>query len=89
MVKELVELGHVEVVGDAGDRRRRPVRLTPRGREAVEAARAARRDVDQRIRQRLGDAAFDHTMRGLLGALDALGLTDRVQRRAAPPPTLE
>src|SRR3954452_20172529 len=40
-VKELVPPGHVEPVADEADGRRRPVRLTARGRRAVATARTA------------------------------------------------
>lgn len=83
---ELVALGHVEGVPDPSDRRRRPVRLTARGQQAVSTARAARQGVDRRIREALGDQAFDDTLVALTTALDVLGMGDRVRRRAARPP---
>lgn len=85
-VNELVALGHVEAVRDPVDRRRRPVQLTARGRRAVDAARAARAEVDARIRAALGDEEFDRTTAALTVAIDALGMTESVRRRAVPPP---
>ena len=85
-VKELVALGHVEVVTDPTDGRRRPVRLTGRGQQAVATARAARREIDGRIRAILGDEAFASTCAALQSALDAWDRGDRVRRRAARPP---
>jgi len=85
-VNELVTLGHVEAVTDPLDRRRRPVRLTPRGRRAVESARTARAEVDARLRAALGDEEFERTAAALAVAIDVLGLTDSVRRRTVPPP---
>lgn len=85
-IRELTDLGHVELVPDLADRRRRPVRLTATGRRAVRTARAARGEVDDRIRAVLGDEQFEETRRSLVLALEALGLADAVARRAVPPP---
>lgn len=87
-VKELVALGHVEPVPDDTDGRRRPVRLTTQGRRAVGTARTARREVDRRIRDALGDDAFARTSAALVVALDALGLAEQVRRRAVRPSEL-
>lgn len=86
-VRELLALGHLETVTDPVDGRRRPVRLTQAGFEAVEKARAARREVDGRIRAVLGPEVFEATLAGLVAAFEALGMADRVRRRAVPPPT--
>jgi DNA-binding MarR family transcriptional regulator len=88
-LKELVGLGHVEAVPDPDDRRRHPVRLTPRGRRAVAKARAARRDLDARFRDALGDDGFERTLASLLIVLDSLALAGPVRRRAVPPPAYE
>lgn len=87
-VKELVALGHVELTADSHDRRRRrPVRLTQRGSEAVQTARTTRQAIDARIRQAVGEASFVDTMIALRSAMDAFGLSERVDRRAVRPPT--
>lgn len=88
-VRELADLGHVELVVDPTDSRRRPVRLTRRGRAAVRRARSARQRVDQRIRDALGDQRFDRLVADLDEALDVLDLRDSVVRRAVKPPTHE
>jgi DNA-binding MarR family transcriptional regulator len=90
-VKELEVLGHVAAVADPSDRRRRPVRLTARGHEAVRVARATRAQIDATLRDALGDAAFDDTMAALRVVMEALDLADRVDRRAVRPaaPTLD
>ena len=85
-IKELIQLGHVEFVPDTADRRRRPVTLTADGRKAVETARATRRSLDRRLRNALGSPDFDRTMHALRLALEALGIADRVDRRAVQPP---
>lgn len=86
-LKELIALGHVETAADTADRRRRPVQLTARGHAAVETARAARRQVDDRIRSAIGPVRFSEMISDLTKALDALDLTENVRRRAVPPPT--
>ncbi|GLL04580.1 hypothetical protein GCM10017581_063270 [Dactylosporangium matsuzakiense] len=85
-LKELGDLGHIEVVSGAGDRRRRPMTLTATGRHAVGRARAARREIDERLRDALGADEFNATMAALRTALEALGLGDQVRRRAVQPP---
>jgi DNA-binding MarR family transcriptional regulator len=84
-VNELIRLGHVETIADPADRRRRPVQLTVRGRDAVATARAARAGIDDRLREELGDERFDAVRAGLLAALEALDLGDAVRRRAVSP----
>jgi DNA-binding MarR family transcriptional regulator len=86
-VRELSDLGHVELGADPADARRRPVRLTTRGRRAVEAARTERQRIDEQLRASLGGPRFEETRLALLDALEALGLGEQVRRRAVPPPT--
>jgi DNA-binding MarR family transcriptional regulator len=86
-IKELVALGHVEMTTDPADSRRRPARLTRRGRAAVTRARAARQHMDDRIREALGIRRFDRLVADLDQVLDALGLRDDVNRRTVKPPT--
>ena len=85
-VKELIALGLVEFVPDPPDRRTRPVRLTATGWQAVHVSRTTRLEIDQRIRTALGDHNFECTLAALSTAIDALGLTERVRRRAVLPP---
>jgi DNA-binding MarR family transcriptional regulator len=86
VVAELVALGHVEPAPESVDRRRRPVRLTRRGRLAVETARAARLAFDREVRDALGAGGFESTTAALTTALDALGLSEPARRRAVQPP---
>lgn len=88
-VRELTALGHVEVVPDPPDRRSRPVRLTRRGLDAVETARAARRGVDRRIRAALDEADVEDLRRTLQDVLAVLGLAESVRRRSVRPPSSE
>ncbi|WP_188940602.1 MarR family winged helix-turn-helix transcriptional regulator [Nakamurella endophytica] len=85
-LKELVALGHVEVLAAGADRRRRPAALTASGREAVRTARATRASIDARLRAAVGPDRFDATRAVLLAALDALGAGERVRRRSVRPP---
>ncbi|MFV2194728.1 MarR family winged helix-turn-helix transcriptional regulator [Nocardiopsis sp. LOL_012] len=85
-VVELERLGYTERFPSPGDARVRRVRLTPRGRAAVEAARAARTETEERLRRRLGDDAL-HTLRSLLtDILDEFGAAAAVRRREVRPP---
>jgi DNA-binding MarR family transcriptional regulator len=85
-VLELEGLGYVERVADPRDARVRRVRLTGRGRAAVDAARAARAALEERLRRRCGDEALG-TARGVLAdLLDELGGTAAVRRREVRPP---
>lgn len=86
-VKELVALGHVEMTTDPSDSRRRPVRLTRRGRAAVARARRARADLDARVRDALGADRVDRLVTDLGAVVDALDLRDGVDRRTLRPPT--
>ncbi|MGY1725546.1 MarR family winged helix-turn-helix transcriptional regulator [Geodermatophilus sp. SYSU D01062] len=83
---ELADLGYVGPAEDTGDRRRRPVALTPAGRQVVRVARETRADVDARVRAAVGDERFAACRDVLLDALDVLGLGEQVRRRAVRPP---
>lgn len=88
-VKELVDLGHVEMATDPADARRRPVRLTPRGRRAVARARRARQRLDDRIQARLGDRRFEALVVGLRDVAAEMGLLEDMDRRAVVPPAAD
>lgn len=83
-VAEMVRLGVVEMIDDEADRRRRPVKLTDRGWEAVHAARRARAAVSRRIHEAIG-ADADAWERGLRMAIDGVELADRVATRSVQP----
>lgn len=84
-LNELLTLGYV-APATTGDRRRRPMALTPAGHHAIDTARAERARIDARLRAALGPGTFETTMAALHTALDALDLTDRIRHRAAQPP---
>ncbi|GLY17106.1 hypothetical protein Kisp01_41210 [Kineosporia sp. NBRC 101677] len=86
VLKELAALGHVEPAVDPANRRRRPVALTATGRNAVEATRRTRAEIDARLREALTPEGFDTTMAALNVALETLGLGERVRRRTVQPP---
>ncbi|MEE1941370.1 helix-turn-helix domain-containing protein [Streptomyces sp. TRM 70361] len=85
-VAELERLGYVERVPDPADARIRRVGLTPRGRAAVEAARAARRALEERFGERSGTRRLAETRALLADLLEELGGTAAVRRREVRPP---
>lgn len=85
-VTELESLGYAERLPDPRDARVRRVTLTPRGNEAVAAARRVRAALEERIRQRFGSTALDAARTLLADLLDELGGTAAVQRREIRPP---
>ena len=85
-VAELVRLGYVRQVADPADGRRRPVELTAEGRRAVELSRATRADLERRIADVVGEWSLGVAREVLAAAMDVLGMTTDVRRRAVPPP---
>jgi DNA-binding MarR family transcriptional regulator len=85
-VRELVDLGYAEQREDPADRRRRPVRLTRRGRRAVLVARQARASVAAEVAARVGDDDVSAALRVARETADVLGIAGRVRRRAVAPP---
>ena len=68
IVRELEALGYVRTQPDPTDRRATLVSLTPAGRRVIDAAQPLIDQIEDRLRSRLGEAAFD-TLVGLLGQL--------------------
>ncbi|MCD0483682.1 MarR family winged helix-turn-helix transcriptional regulator [Streptacidiphilus sp. ASG 303] len=85
-VAELEGLGYTERVPDPRDARVRRVRLTPRGRAAVEAARRARADLEDRLARRWGAGRLAEVRELLAGLLEETGGADAVRRRQVLPP---
>ncbi|WP_304454929.1 MarR family winged helix-turn-helix transcriptional regulator [Nocardiopsis sp. YSL2] len=85
-VAELEALGYAERRPDPHDARVRRVALTPRGHEAVDAARRARTELEERLRECLGDRGLDTARALLRELLDELGGTEAVRRRRVRPP---
>ena len=69
LVAHLEEHGYVERVADPGDRRAKLVRATARGREVFAVARELMAEVDERLRERLGEAKL-RQLRALLLELE-------------------
>jgi DNA-binding MarR family transcriptional regulator len=85
-VRELEELGLVERRAVAGDARARSVRLTERGRGALEAGRRARADLEAELVDRLGMGRVSTARVVVATLLELVGLGDQVRgRRVAPP----
>lgn len=86
VVAELEGLGYCERTPDASDARIRRVRLTVRGRDAVDVARGARTALEQRLADRFGEKRLGEHRNLLVRLLDELGGTPAVERRAVRPP---
>ncbi|MFD3454357.1 MarR family winged helix-turn-helix transcriptional regulator [Streptomyces sp. NPDC058691] len=85
-VVELERLGYAERVPDPADARVRLVRLTPRGREAVAAARRARSALEERLTRRCGAERLTAGRAVLAELLEELGGAEGVRRRDVRPP---
>jgi len=72
-VSELGRMGYVERVADPADARVRRVRLTARGRAAVEAARDGRAALERALERRCGERELAQVRRTLAEVIRALG----------------
>ncbi len=81
---ELLDLGLVERVDDAADRRVRRIRLSPRGRAMVDAHRARRAELEAGVAASGVDV--DAARAALVALLEATGGLEAVRRRGARPP---
>jgi len=85
-VHELERLGLVERRVVAGDARSRAVRLTERGRGALESGRRARVQLETELVERVGPDDVATARAVLATCLELVGLGDQVRgRRVAPP----
>jgi len=73
VTSELERLGYVERVADPGDARVRRVRLTARGRAAVEGAREGRAALERALARRCGEREIARVRRTLGEVIRALG----------------
>jgi len=80
-VAELETLGYLERVADPGDRRRRAVGLSARGRAVVEAGRTARAAQQERLEAALGPRRVAAARRLLFDVLELAGGADAVRAR--------
>lgn len=87
LVAELDDLGYVERVVDAGDGRARRVRLTRRGRDAVQAVRDERRALDVAMEEIVGPERLADARDVLATLLDRVGGADAVAQRRVKPST--
>lgn len=85
-VAELVQLGYVRRDVDAHDGRRRALALSDRGLAAVDTARRARAELLNRVARDVGGDRISDAAMVLRSILDALGVGQRVDGRAVPPP---
>lgn len=84
-VAELVRLGYLERAPD-DDARVRRIRLSRRGRAAIETARTERAGAEARVAQGLGALRFEATRSALAELLDQLGGADAVRARRVRAP---
>jgi DNA-binding MarR family transcriptional regulator len=85
-VAELERLGYVERGNDEADARRRVVRLTPRGRAVIDAARRARSKLERQLVRRHGASAITTCKAALAAVLDGLGGSEAVRQRRVQAP---
>jgi DNA-binding MarR family transcriptional regulator len=83
-VAELARNGYVQNAR-SDDARVRKLRLSPRGRAAVQAARACRRELDAELRAMSGEAAYAHAKQVLLAALERLDALEPIRQRKVRP----
>jgi DNA-binding MarR family transcriptional regulator len=85
VVAELSALGILEAVRSE-DRRAKRVRLTSRGRAAVDRTRMTRRRIDARLAKALGPKRYAAAKSTLIAALESVGGAARIGRRAVRGP---
>lgn len=85
-VRELVERGYVERGPAAGDRRRRPLRLTELGRRAVAVAEQVRGQLDDEVGRRAASGDVRAAVDVLVLAAEVLGDGGPAGRRRLPSP---
>ncbi|MBX5484693.1 MAG: winged helix DNA-binding protein [Myxococcaceae bacterium] len=85
MVAELERLGYVERMPGA-DHRVRTVRLSSKGREAVERTRRIRARLDARIERALGARRHAQVKEALMEVLKLLGGAEAIHRRRVRAP---
>lgn len=85
--KTVAEMARNEYVEDAPseDARVRKLRLSARGRAAVQATRTFRRKLEAELASHAGQAEFQRAKRVLLGALEHLGAVDAIRQRKVRP----
>ena len=79
-VAELIRLGIVEAA-KAKDRRAKLIRLTKRGWESVNDARAAREKIDRQLAKAIGQKNYRRVKDNLLVCLKELGGAKRIESR--------
>jgi len=84
-VSELEAAGHVARRSDERDARVRVVALTEHGWAAVDAARAARKDLRDALRDRLGADRYEEFRAALVEVAAWSGGLDRLTDRALTP----
>jgi DNA-binding MarR family transcriptional regulator len=83
-VAELARNGYLQNVR-SDDARVRKLRLSPRGRAAVQAARACRRELDAELSATAGETAYAHAKQVLLAALERLDALEPIRQRKVRP----
>jgi DNA-binding MarR family transcriptional regulator len=85
-VAELETLGYLERVPDPADARIRRVRLSARGRAAVQISRRAREKIEHGLATAVGAREIAHARRTLARILEVVGATESVRARRVRPP---
>jgi DNA-binding MarR family transcriptional regulator len=85
-VAELEDLGYLERAADREDGRVRRVRLTKRGRAAIEAGRAVQRRLMDRLEKKLGAARLEAARKTLAEVLESFQTAADIRARKVRPP---
>jgi DNA-binding MarR family transcriptional regulator len=85
-VAELETFGYLERAPDPSDARVRRVRLTKRGRAAIETARAARARQAARLAKKIGARRLAAASRVLVAVLELVGENDAIRERRVRAP---
>jgi DNA-binding MarR family transcriptional regulator len=83
-VAELSRNGYVQDV-PSSDRRVRKLRLSARGKSAVQASRACRRELEADLASRAGEPKLEQAKQVLLMALDRLDALEPIRHRKVRP----
>jgi DNA-binding MarR family transcriptional regulator len=84
-VADLEARGLIEREADPGDRRASRITLSRRGQAAVDAARAARRQMNEELEELLGPRKAAALRRHLVDVADSAGAIDRMAARRLRP----
>lgn len=89
VVAELTAFGYLTALASPTDRRVRQIALSKRGEGAIAVARAARADLDAKLRATLDDETIAGARSALAALLEATGGTETTRHRRVRQPKLD